>query len=249
MQIIKDLHHRKTHGRKSLAVLIDPEDSSRTELIQLLALAEECSVDYLLVGGSTATHQQLVIALDLIEEHSNLPTLIFPGNNSQIHNSADAILFLSLISGRNPEFLIEQQVKSVAKLRNTDLEIIPTGYILIGDNTTSVAQVSKTDPIPQQEKDKIVDTALAGQYLGMQLIYLEAGSGAKQPIHPSTIFSVKAALDIPLIVGGGIRNAEAAQAALNAGADLIVIGNILEKDPSKLIQISKTVHNHNQITI
>jgi len=211
-------------------------------------LAQQSGVDYLFVGGSTATAVQMEEALKRIREFSTLPCLIFPGSPEQINDRADALLFLSLLSGRNAELLIGKQVDSVPLLRQSHLEIIATGYLLIdGGNRTTVAKISKTQPLPQSQPEAIINTALAGQYLGMQLIYLEAGSGAKHPVHTSIITQVSQALTTPLVVGGGLRTTDEADAALAAGADLIVVGNILEKDPTLMPALTQVVKKYNKI--
>jgi len=249
LNILVDIKRRKRTGQKSLAVLIDPESTDETKITELVKLADSAGVDYFFVGGSTARHTEMEAALSLLQILSDIPTFIFPGNVSQLSDKADALLYLSLISGRNPDLLIGKQVESVPFLRKSKLEIIPTGYLLIdGGNQSSVAYISNTTPIPKRHIEVAVNTAMAGQYLGMQLIYLEAGSGAIDPVHKEMIKAVSQALSVPLIVGGGIRTAQAATNAVNAGADLIVIGNILEKDPAALIDLSIAVHRHNTVT-
>ena len=169
-----------------------------------------------------------------------MPVILFPGDVSQITNKADGILFLSLLSGRNPEYLIEQQIKSVSALKNTNLEILPTGYILIdGKKDTATQRVSKTKPIPQEKRELILNTSLAGEYSGKKIIYLEAGSGATIPVDMDIITLVANNLSIPIIVGGGIRSKIALENAYKAGADLVVIGTAFEKDEDFFNQIKK----------
>ena len=166
-----------------------------------------------------------------IKKHSNLPVVLFPGDVSQVTDKADALLFLSLISGRNPDYLIGKHIEAVSKLKNTKLEIIPTGYVLIENGKeTSVQRVTQTKPLKRNQLQFIVDTAKAGELLGMKIIYLEAGSGATHPITPEIISNVKKELGIPLIVGGGIRTKQQLQAAYNCGADLVVIGTAFEEN-------------------
>jgi len=180
---------------------------------------------------------------------TNIPLIIFPGNTTQLHSEADALLFLSLISGRNPEYLIGKHVESIPFIRSSDLEVVPTGYILIdGGSKSSVAYISQTKPIPPEYNDIIQNTALAGEFLGMQMIYLEAGSGAKNHVPESVVSQVASELHIPLIVGGGIKDAHTAQSLTEAGADLIVIGNVLEKDPDLIVNLSIAVHSKNRST-
>lgn len=216
-------------GQKPLAVLIDPEkfDLESTEVF-LRNLKPE--VSFILVGGSTTKKINIESLVKEIKTYTDLPVILFPGDYTQITQAADAILFLSLISGRNPEYLIGQQVKSVQALKDSDLEIIPTGYILIdGGKECAVHRVSNTAPIAQKEIKKIVETALAGQYSGQKLIYLEAGSGAIFPVSEKIISEVKNAINIPLIVGGGIRSKTQLTLAYEAGADLVVVGTAFEK--------------------
>ena len=187
-------------------------------------------------------------ALKVIKEFSTLPCLIFPGSPQQINDRADALLFLSLLSGRNAELLIGKQIESVSHLKKSPLEVISTGYLLIdGGKETTVSRISETTPMAQDNIESIVDTALAGQYLGMKLIYLEAGSGALQPVSTEIVKRTSYELDLPLIVGGGLRTPAVASAALSAGADLIVVGNILEKDPALITALTKMVADHNKI--
>lgn len=221
-----------------LAILIDPDkvDFSKVEnLIQHLPKA----TTHLFVGGSTVEEKLTEELVILLKKQTELPIFIFPGDYTQITNKADALLFLSLLSGRNPEFLIEQQVKSVEKLKNTSLEIIPTAYLLIdGGRETSVQRVSKTRPMTQENIQAIVNTALAGEYSGKQLIYLEAGSGAKNKVSTAIISAVKKEVSIPIIVGGGIRSEKEINEAYLAGATMVVVGTAFEDNPGFLTSTS-----------
>lgn len=218
-------------NRKLLAILIDPEKVSNELLPSFLKKVNESIATHVFVGGSTSKNNKTAIVVQKIKDLISLPVLLFPGDYTQLTSNADGLLFLSLISGRNPEYLIGQQVLSIRQLRAMDLEIIPTGYMLIdGGIETAVERVSNTKPMSQSEPDLVVDTALAGEYSGKKLIYLEAGSGADLPVDPKIIASVKKELQIPLIVGGGIRSKEQLDEAYAAGADMVVIGNALEKD-------------------
>ncbi|HZJ36388.1 MAG TPA: geranylgeranylglyceryl/heptaprenylglyceryl phosphate synthase [Gillisia sp.] len=227
--IYKDLTEATHSGEKLLSVLIDPDKfDERSAEIFFLNLPK--NVTHIFVGGSTVELNKTETTVQAIKARTELPVILFPGDHSQITESADGILFLSLISGRNPEFLIEQQVKSVSHLRNSKLEIIPTGYILIeGGNKSAVQRVSNTKPIPQTEVETIVNTALAGQFSGKKLIYLEAGSGAEISVSEEIISAVKSAINIPLIVGGGIRSKNQLTKSYEAGADIVVIGTAFEK--------------------
>jgi len=218
--------------RKGLAVLIDPDKFDKSEMRDFI---DRIPIDttHLFVGGSTMVNDRTKETVNSIRSHSNLPIFLFPGDYSQITPEADAILFLSLLSGRNAEYLIGQHVKSIPKLLNTTIEIIPTGYLLLdGGNQSAVARVSNTFPMLQSNIKMIVHTALAGQYLGAKLIYLEAGSGAKFPVKLEVISEVKKAINLPLIVGGGIISEAQKQEAYDAGADLIVMGTVFESKPN-----------------
>lgn len=216
---------------KMLAILIDPEKTVLENLPGLFTKINTSKATHIFVGGSTDKDQKTEEVVRVIKQLTELPVLLFPGDYSQITPKVDGILFLSLLSGRNPEYLIEQQVKSVTTLKNTDLEIIPTGYLLIdGGSETAVERVSRTNPIPQDSIELIINTALAGQFSGKQLIYLEAGSGATMPVGAVITKTVKKALKIPLIVGGGIRTKEQLETAYQAGADMVVIGTAFEED-------------------
>jgi len=211
-----------------LAILIDPDVFVNSETEYFLNTLPS-QTTHLFVGGSAVEKDKTEATVIALKKYSSLPIFLFPGNESQVTKKADGILFLSLISGRNPEYLIGQQVKSISKIRNTSLEIIATGYLLIeGGNQSAVERVSETTPMLQDDIQAIVDTALAGQYLGMNLIYLEAGSGAKFPVHPNVIRAVKKAISIPLVVGGGIKNEMQKKEAYDAGAAMVVMGTYFE---------------------
>lgn len=233
----------KSEGRKSFALLIDPDEISLDGLQSLAEQAEETGVDFLFVGGSLLLHNSLSDCLARLRDACDLPLVLFPGTPLQIDPEADALLFLSLISGRNPELLIGQQVISAPYLQHTNLEVIGTGYILIdGGAPTTVSYMSNTTPIPADKPEIAMATALAGEMLGFRLLYLDAGSGARQPISETMIRRVARATTVPLIVGGGIRTAERAFQAATAGADVIVVGNAIEKDRRLLRSMVEAVH-------
>ena len=248
MSVLKSLQQKHKANKKSIAVLVDPdkaEDPSR--LLHLINLASENCVDYFFVGGSLVTSANLSEVVKKIKENVTIPVVLFPGSAIQVDASADALLFLSLISGRNPELLIGQHVVAAPIIRNTRLEVIPTGYMLINSGKiTSVAYISNTMPIPDDKYSLAASTALAGQMLGLQTIYIDAGSGAEREISPRMIASVRKSIAIPLIVGGGINSAQKAITALEAGADMIVVGNALEKDPDLLTEVSEKIYAWNK---
>ncbi len=249
MSVLKSLQDKHTENKKSIAVLVDPdkaEDPSRLQ--HLINLASENCVDYFFVGGSLVTTANLSEVVRKIKENVTIPVVLFPGNAIQVDASADALLFLSLISGRNPELLIGQHVVAAPILKNTRLEVIPTGYMLINSGKiTSVAYISNTTPIPDDKYSLAASTALAGEMLGLRAIYIDAGSGAEREISPRMIGTVRKSVTVPLIVGGGINSAQKAIAALEAGADMIVVGNALEKDPDLLTEVSERVYAWNKV--
>lgn len=248
MNILSTLRTRHQQGRKSIAVLVDPDKvESPSQLQHLINRASENCIDFFFVGGSLVTTTNLSDVIRQIKENVSIPVVLFPGNTIQIEASADGLLFLSLISGRNPELLIGQHVVAAPIIKNTKLEVIPTGYILINSGkTTSVAYISNTTPIPDDKYSLAACTAMAGEMLGLQVIYLDAGSGAKKEISAKMIASVRKSVSVPLIVGGGINSAQKAITALEAGADLIVIGNALEKDPELLTEVAEKIYEWNQ---
>jgi putative glycerol-1-phosphate prenyltransferase len=214
-------------------------------LDQTIDLAMECGVDYFFVGGSLIVNNMLDTLLSEIRQRCQIPMILFPGNSFQLSYRADAILFLSLISGRNPELLIGQHVIAAPYLKMSPLEIISTGYMLVdGGAQTSVQYMSNTYPIPAAKDDIAVCTAMAGEMLGLKLLYLEAGSGAQHPVPESMIEAVSGATTVPLLVGGGIRSAEKVAANIRAGADAIVIGNAVEKDPGLIREMAAVVHEY-----
>jgi len=215
-------------NEKLLAILIDPDKFDIVEIDAFLNKIPN-NTTHLFVGGSTVSNGETEGVVKALKQNTKLPIFLFPGDYSHITSLADVLLFLTLLSGRNAEYLVGQQVKSIAKLKDSPLEIIPTGYLLIdGGNHSSVSKVTATEPISQENAQDVVHTALAGQYMGAKLIYLEAGSGAKFPVKPEIIKKVKEAIKIPLIVGGGIRSESQKQAAYLAGADMIVMGTAFE---------------------
>lgn len=237
------LSQLRKSGKKAFAVLLDPDKiNDLNALNRLLHLSIENKVDYFFVGGSLITDDSLHSLVTFIKENCRIPVILFPGSNLHISPAADGLLFLSLISGRNPELLIGQHVTAAPILKKSTLEILPTGYLLISNSlNTAVAYMSQTQPIPNTKPSIAACTAMAGEMLGLQHMYLDAGSGAPEPVSPKIILAVRRAVNTPLIVGGGIRSAETAQAALSAGADVVVVGNGIEKNPNLMIEVSNMI--------
>lgn len=233
-----------------MAVLLDPDKVSQDGLSVLLTQTKQYAVDLFLVGGSLVTdyaHKEVIAS---IRQHTDIPVVLFPGNPLHIEPSADAILLLSLISGRNPEFLIGQHVIAAPLLKRSGLEILPTGYMLVDSGTqTTVSYISGTTPLPHDKPDVAACTAMAGEMLGLQLLYLDAGSGARWPVPAAMIAAVRAAVDTPIIVGGGINSGEKAYNALKAGADVIVVGNGIEQNPDLLPELSAVIREFNQSVV
>ncbi|MBK9191460.1 MAG: geranylgeranylglyceryl/heptaprenylglyceryl phosphate synthase [Crocinitomicaceae bacterium] len=228
----------KTH---SLAILIDPDkNKNQDHLKRLLKKINALAPDYIFIGGSTVSFEDLNRCIRAVKSDSKIPVIIFPGSHNQIHELADGILFLSLISGRNPDYLIGHHVESAHLLKKMKTEVIPTGYILIdGGKNSSVQYVSQTTPIPADQTTIAVKTAIAGEMLGMKAIFLDAGSGAINPVPSTMIKEVKKNLDSILIVGGGIKSSKEAEDAFNAGADIVVIGNKIEEDVDFMLDLMK----------
>ncbi|RTY98897.1 geranylgeranylglyceryl/heptaprenylglyceryl phosphate synthase [Flavobacterium sp. RSP49] len=229
--IYNEIIQSKVECQKLLAILLDPDKIVLENLPSLISKINQSPATHIFIGGSQVENNILDELIIEIKKSSTLPIVLFPGNPSQISDKADAILFLSLISGRNPDFLIEHQVKVAPILKQTQLEIISTGYILIeSGNETAVERISKTKPLDRNNLDLALATALAGEMLGNKLIYLEAGSGAKQAVPLEMIALVTQNIEIPLLVGGGIVDLQGIQNAYAAGADLVIIGTAFEKD-------------------
>lgn len=225
---------------KQLAILIDPDKFSLKNTEKFIKKVNDSYATHIFIGGSEVDMDATESLVNNIKKYTELPIVLFPGDITQITNEADGLLYLSLISGRNSDYLIDKHVQSVSKLRNSNLEIIPTGYILIENGKqTAVQRVTKTKPISRDKVQLIADTAKAGELLGMKLVYLEAGSGAINPVNIEIIELVKNSIRIPLIVGGGIRSKKQIKEAYSAGADLIVIGTAFEDDELFFEEIRK----------
>lgn len=234
---------RKAVGQKSFAVLVDPDKIDVQSIDRICGLATEARVDYILVGGSLVVTNHLDEVVSQFKQACPIPVILFPGSPSQLSRYADALLYLSLISGRNAELLIGQHVISAPAVRQSGLEIISTGYMVVdGGAPTTVSYISNANPIPADKHEIAVCTAMAGEMLGMKTLYMDAGSGARRPIHEDMIAAVAEHVSTPLIVGGGITDPGKAERNCRAGADIIVVGNAIEKDASLIREMSAAVH-------
>jgi phosphoglycerol geranylgeranyltransferase len=243
-RIHTSLVEKKRLGKKSFAVLIDPDKINDHKMHQLIDLAVGAKVDYFFVGGSLVISNYLDDCIQYIKKSCDIPAILFPGSPSQISKYADALLYLSLISGRNPELLIGQHVVSAPFVKQSGLEIMSTGYMVIdGGAPTTVSYISNATPLPADKNEIAMCTAMAGEMLGMKLIYMDAGSGAKIPVTESMIQRVAQCISVPLIVGGGITEPEKAYLNCKVGADVIVVGNAIEKDESLIMEMAAAVHS------
>lgn len=232
--------NNQSAGRKQLAILIDPDKAEPAQLDETIRIALSSGVDFFFTGGSLLTADRMERCIAALKTQQEIPVVIFPGNTLQVHPGADAILFLSLISGRNPEMLIGKHVIAAPFVKAAGLEVIPTGYMLIeGGKTTSVQYITHSHPIPADKAEIAACTAMAGEMLGLKMIYLEAGSGALTPVSCEMVASVRKQTAVPLIVGGGIRNPETARQLWDAGADMLVVGTAIERDPSLVTAIAR----------
>ena len=244
--ILNSMYENCSNGKKSFAVLLDPDKLNLDILQEKIDAINSAAVDYIFVGGTIIGTDFMDTLLLQLQEKTFVPKIIFPGNGLHINNRADGILYLSLISGRNPEFLIGQHVISAPILKRSKLEILPTGYILVdGGKPTTASYISNTAPLPNDKPEIAVATAVAGEMLGLKLIYLDSGSGAQIPVSESIIQAVKKHTDTPLIVGGGINSLQKASKALAAGADIIVVGNAIEENPNFLFEMASLVNSYN----
>jgi phosphoglycerol geranylgeranyltransferase len=242
--IYESLLLKKQKGQKSFAVLIDPDKVDTKKIDELTELAIDAKVDYLFVGGSLVISNHLDEVVQQIKKNCTIPVILFPGTPSQVSKYADGLLYLSLISGRNPELLIGQHVISAPFVKQSGLEIMSTGYMVIdGGAPTTVSYISNATPIPADKNEIAMCTAMAAEMLGMKLIYMDAGSGAKRAINEEMIAAVAKQIEIPMIVGGGIKDPEKAYLNCKAGADLIVVGNAIEKDETLIREMSAAVHS------
>lgn len=237
--VLQQINALKQNGKHGFAVLVDPDKIDPKNMERFAASCNDAKVDFLFIGGSLVLQHQIGLCINIFKENSDIPVLLFPGNPAQVTPEADALLYLSLISGRNAELLIGQHVVSAPMVRNSGLEILSTGYMVIdGGVPTTVSYMSHSHPIPSDKSDIALCTAWAGEMQGKHLIYMDAGSGAQLPISEKMIQKVSSNISIPLIVGGGIKTTEKVIANCKAGADVIVVGNAIEKDSSLIKDLS-----------
>ena len=244
MGIYSQIIESKKRGRKLFSILIDPDKQTEESLLEIIRKSNSANVDLFLIGGSLLTNNSLDSCISIIKQNCKIPLVLFPGNAMQVNNKADGILFLSLISGRNPEMLIGNHVITAPILKESEIEVLSTGYMLIDNGkATSVSYMSNTTPIPHDKDDIAVCTAIAGEMLGLKMIYLDGGSGAINTVSEKMITSVAKNINVPLIIGGGINSAKQAKEKCKAGADIIVIGNAIEKENGLITIIANTIHN------
>jgi phosphoglycerol geranylgeranyltransferase len=250
MNIYPKIVEKKSKNQKQFAVLIDPDKLKREDVSKIAREANDAGVDYFFMGGSLLTNNEIDSCIEIIKKNTHIPIVLFPGNPLQINANADAILFLSLISGRNAEMLIGHHVISAPLLKRNGLEVMSTGYMLIeSGKSTTVSYMSNTTPIPSDKADVAACTAMAGEMLGLKLIFMDAGSGALSPIPSNMIKKVSQCIDVPLIIGGGIKTPEKAIENCNSGADVIVVGNSIEKDSSLIKELAEAIHNVSSLSI
>jgi putative glycerol-1-phosphate prenyltransferase len=243
MSVYAAITSKMQQGKKQFAILVDPDKHTLAEVEHIATLASRSGVDYFFVGGSLLINNQLDQCINMLKENADIPVVLFPGNTLQMSWKADAILFLSLISGRNPEMLIGRHVIAAPYLKLSPLEVISTGYMLVeSGKPTAVSYMSNSSPIPADKNDIAMCTAMAGEMLGLKLIYLDAGSGALNTVPEIMVDNVKKSISVPLIIGGGIRTPGHAAVLCDAGADLIVIGNVLEKNVEAIQAFSDAIH-------
>jgi len=228
--------------KKQLAVLIDPDKQDTEQLSKIAKIAKDADVDYLFVGGSLMTNDELFRSIRTLKENCEIPVVLFPGNTYQISRNADAMLFLSLISSRNPDMLIGMHVLGAPYIKLAGLKTIPTGYMLIDSGKpTSVTYMSNSFPIPYDKNDIAACTAMAGEMLGLRLIFMDAGSGADKTVSEEMISFVKGSVDVPVVIGGGIRTPEKLKCVYEAGADIAVVGNVFEDSPELIYEFTKVI--------
>tara|TARA_B100000287_G_C20544212_1_gene745892 strand:+ start:388 stop:1134 length:747 start_codon:yes stop_codon:yes gene_type:complete len=248
MTIYNNILTSKKKSKKLFAILIDPDKQNKKSLTTIIKKSKKENVDFFFVGGSLLTNDSLDSCIETLKVNCKIPIVLFPGNAMQVNNKADGILFLSLISGRNAEMLIGKQVISAPILKTSSLEILPTGYMLIDSGKpTTVSYMSNTTPIPATKNDVAACTALAGEMLGLKLIFMDAGSGADNHVTKEMINTVSKTVRCPIIIGGGIKSGSEARKILNAGADMVVVGNAIEENTELIREISESVSELNNL--
>ena len=239
--ILQGIKEKSTNKQKQLAVLIDPDKGQPEHLAKIAAMANEAKVDLFFIGGSLMVGDEMEETIETIKKLSDIPVVLFPGSPSQVCDKADGILLLSLISGRNADLLIGQQVIAAPAIKKSGLEVLPTGYMLIdGGRPTTASYISASQPIPANKPEIAAVTAMTGEMMGLQLMYADAGSGADNPVSPQTIAAIKKVTECPLVVGGGMKTPEDVARAYAAGADIAVVGNAFEDHPDLLFDIAET---------
>lgn len=247
MSVLQQLQYLKNNHKHAFAVLIDPDSVTPESIVDIAHKCNESAVDFVFVGGSLLLKDHVNDCIVAFKNHSKIPVVLFPGSPAQIANSADALLYLSLISGRNPELLIGQHVTSAPQVKQSGLEIIATGYMVIdGGVPTTVSYISHAAPIPHNKPDIALCTAWAGEMQGKHVIYMDAGSGAQMPITETMIQKVASNIDLPLIIGGGISSGDKAYINCKAGAQVIVVGNAIESNPQLIKEIATAIAKANQ---
>jgi phosphoglycerol geranylgeranyltransferase len=245
--VLSQLQALKSGGRSGFAVLADPDKIAPSDMLHLARLCNNAGVDYLFMGGSLLMAHQMELCIQRFKNESEIPVVLFPGSPAQVTPYADALLYLSLISGRNPELLIGQHVASAPQVKASGLEVISTGYIIIdGGIQTTVSYMSNTTPVPADKPEIALCTAWAGELQGKHLIYLDAGSGARKPVSAEMIEQVSANIAIPLVVGGGIRTPEKVYENCVAGANIVVVGNAIERDPMLIKDMAQAAKEGNK---
>jgi phosphoglycerol geranylgeranyltransferase len=243
--IYNSIVEQSNKKKKSFCWLIDPDKYNPVILLKRLKIAQKAQVDFIFLGGSLLVHNGIDEIIKIVKSETNIPVILFPGNTLQVSKDADGILFLSLISGRNPDYLIGRHVEIARILKSTGIEVIPTGYMLIDTGlTTTVSYISNTVPIPYNKTDIAVSTAVAGEFLGLKLIFIEGGSGASIPVSNEMIAGVKSNIKIPLIVGGGIRTGDQLKQAYLNGADIVVVGNAIEDNDNLISEFAEIAHKN-----
>lgn len=239
MEVLNHLHTAKAKDQKLFSLLIDPDKTGGNELERTALAAQNAGVDMFFVGGSLLVSNTLFDCIQIIKANCNIPVVLFPGDNMQVVPNADAILLLSVISGRNAEMLIGKHVVAAPMLKNSGLEIIPTGYMLIDSGRpTTASYMSNTNPLPHDKDDIAACTAMAGEMLGMKTIFMDGGSGALNSVSESMVKRVAQHVDLPVIIGGGLKTPEMAKARFDAGATVVVVGNAIEKNGSLLAEMA-----------